>query len=167
MRRRLECRALNDGSSQEWNACAAAGHGPSLPPLRHSGRLPWPGPYWPRPTVVTGAARPLQGGNDGDSLGGALQAYLALPGTESYLIHIGPGGSLGRIAHRPDHFLFTASAYKTFVLGQYLRDVEVGLLAEDAQLDIDDSVRHVLQPRLLRTRRHDPGPLGAGCHDRL
>jgi beta-lactamase class A len=84
----------------------------------------------------------LQGSSDGGGgLAAALQTYLALPGTKSYLIHAGPGGSLGRVAHRPNLFLFTASAYKTFVLGQYLRDVEAGRLAEDSQLAIDDSVR--------------------------
>ena len=81
----------------------------------------------------------LQG--NGGQLGAALQRYLALPGTKSYLIRAGQGGSLGRIAHRPNLFLFTASAYKTFVLGQYLRDVEAGRLAEDELLAIDDSVR--------------------------
>jgi beta-lactamase class A len=79
------------------------------------------------------------GGNGG--LAAALQAYRALPGTKSYLIHVGPGGSLGRVAYQPSLSFFTASAYKTFVLGQYLRDVEVGLLSEDEQLAIDDSVR--------------------------
>ena len=80
-------------------------------------------------------------GAGGGSLGAALRRYLALPGTKSYLIHAGQGGSLGRIAHRPNLFLFTASAYKTFVLGQYLRDVEAGRLAEDEELAINDGVR--------------------------
>jgi beta-lactamase class A len=85
---------------------------------------------------------------DGD-LDTALQRYLALPGTKSYLIHVGPDGSLGRIAHRPNLFLFTASAYKTFVLGQYLRDVEAGLLSEDEQVPIDDAVRMLGSPVFL------------------
>jgi beta-lactamase class A len=50
------------------------------------------------------------------------------------------------MTHRPDLFLFTASAYKTFVLAQYLRDVEAGRLVEDEQLAIDDSVRMVSSP---------------------
>src|SRR3954452_19827090 len=79
-------------------------------------------------------------GASGD-LSAALRRFLALPGTKSYLIHVGQGGSLSRIAHQPDLFLFMASAYKTFVLGQYLRDVEAGLLSKDEQLAIDDSVR--------------------------
>jgi beta-lactamase class A len=76
-------------------------------------------------------------------LGAALRRFQALPGTTSYLVHAGEGGSLSRIAHRPTLFLFTASAYKTFVLGQYLRDAEAGRLALDEPLAIDDSVRMV------------------------
>ena len=91
------------------------------------------------------SGNPLQGSIGGD-LGAALRRYLALPGTKSYLIHAGPGGSLGRLAYRPNLFLFTASAYKTFVLGQYLRDVEAGRLAEDAPVTIDDSVRNIASP---------------------
>jgi beta-lactamase class A len=82
-------------------------------------------------------------------LAAALRRFLALSGTKSYLIHAGQGGSIRRIAHQPDLFLFTASAYKTFVLGQYLRDVEAGLLSEDEPLAIDDSVRDPSSPVFL------------------
>jgi beta-lactamase class A len=84
-------------------------------------------------------------GTSGD-LTAALRRFLALPGTKSYLIHAGQGGSLRRIAHQPHLFLFTASAYKTFVLAQYLRDVEAGLLSEDEPLAIDDGVRMTGSP---------------------
>jgi beta-lactamase class A len=83
------------------------------------------------------------GGSDLDT---ALQRFSALPGTKSYLIHAGESGSLGRVAHRPDLFLLTASAYKTFVLAQYLRDAETGRLALDEQLAIDDGVRMISSP---------------------
>src|SRR4051794_12078347 len=84
------------------------------------------------------------------NLAAALQRFLALPGTKSYLIHKGEGGSLGRIAHQPNLFLFVASAYKTFVLGQYLRDIEARLLSEDEPLAIDDSVRMIGSPVFLK-----------------
>lgn len=42
--------------------------------------------------------------------------------------------------------MFIVSAYKTFVLGQYLRDVEAGLLSEDEQLPVNDNVRDVGSP---------------------
>jgi beta-lactamase class A len=105
-------------------------------------------------SAVTGAALAQDDSDDdgggrqqgGGDLGAALRRYLALPGTKSYLIHAGEGGAVERIAHRSDLFLFTASAYKTFVLGQYLRDVEAGLLSEDEPLAIDDSVRTLGSP---------------------
>jgi beta-lactamase class A len=96
----------------------------------------------------TGSNNLLRGSSN-DDLGAALQEYLALPGTKSYLIHAGPGGGLGRLAYHSDRFLFTASAYKTFVLGQYLRDVEAGLLSEDELLAIDDNVRTLGAPVFL------------------
>jgi beta-lactamase class A len=101
------------------------------------------------PAVTGGALAADNTGTGSSDLNGALQRFLALPGTKSYLIHVGQGGSLGRIAHQPNLFLFTASAYKTFVLGQYLRDVEAGLLSEDEQLAIDDSVRMTASPVFL------------------
>jgi beta-lactamase class A len=109
--------------------------------------------------VMTGAAL-AQDDTDRDStdqrgrgasggLDGALRRFLALPGTKSYLIHIGQGGALRRIAHQPGLLLSTASAYKTFVLGQYLRDVDTDRLAEDEQLAIDDSVRMIGSPAFI------------------
>lgn len=100
---------------------------------------------WGQEGAGIGSNDPLQGGNNSD-LDVALQRYLALPGTKSYLIHVGPGGARGQLAHQPDHFLFTASAYKTFVLGQYLRDVEADLLSKDEPLAIDDNVRMFSSP---------------------
>src|SRR5689334_10055990 len=38
---------------------------------------------------------------------------------------------------------------KTFVLAQYLRDVEAGLLSEEEQLAIDDGVRTLASPVFL------------------
>jgi beta-lactamase class A len=87
--------------------------------------------------------------DSGGDLAAALQSFHALPGTKSYLIRAGQGGSLGHVAHQPRRFMFTASAYKTFVLGQYLREVEAGLLSEDEQLAIDDGVRMLGSPVLL------------------
>jgi beta-lactamase class A len=86
------------------------------------------------------------GGQQGGDLDAALQQFVALPGTKSYLLHVGPGGSAGQVAEQPDLVLFTASAYKTFVLGQYLREVEAGRLSEDEQAPIDDSVRDFGSP---------------------
>jgi beta-lactamase class A len=88
----------------------------------------------------------LQASGDLDA---ALQRFAALPSTKSYLLHVGPGGSAGQIAEQPDLFLFTASAYKTFVLAQYLREVEAGRLSEEEQVPIDDRVRMLSSPVFL------------------
>ena len=73
-------------------------------------------------------------------LDAAFRRFQALPGTPSYLVHAGQGGSRGCFENVPDLVLFSASAYKTFVLGQYLRDAESGLLSEDEPIAIDDGV---------------------------
>ncbi|TDH62993.1 serine hydrolase [Dankookia rubra] len=79
----------------------------------------------------------------------ALRRYRALPGTAAYMVRLGPEGTAGRFAHRPNQQLFIASAYKTFVLGQYLRDVEAGRLDPEAQLAVDDDLRSPGSPVLL------------------
>jgi beta-lactamase class A len=81
-----------------------------------------------------------------DSIGAAFERFLRLPGEKSYLVHVGDGGTAGRFAHKPSRVLFNASAFKTFVLAQYLRDVESGRLSEKAQLAIDDGVRSLGSP---------------------
>jgi beta-lactamase class A len=101
------------------------------------------------PWVVRIARADTENPQGGSSLDATLQRFAALPGTKSYLLHVGPGGSAGQIAEQPDLFLFTASAYKTFVLGQYLRDVEAGRLSEDEQVPIDDAVRTLGSPVFL------------------
>ena len=103
---------------------------------------------WGQGGADAGSSDMLRSGISGD-LGAALRRYLALPGTKSYLVHAGPGGALGQLSHHPGRFLFTASAYKTFVLGQYLRDVEAGRLSEDEQVAIDDGVRMFSSPLFL------------------
>ncbi len=92
-----------------------------------------------------------EGGVDDDAaepgnLDDALRRFRALPGTKAYLVQAGIGGSVARLAHQPEAVLFIASAFKTFVLGQYLRDVESGRLSEDEALAIDDGVRNFGSP---------------------
>jgi beta-lactamase class A len=98
--------------------------------------------------AIAGSSSDLLRGRSSGDLDAALQRYLGLPGTKSYLIHAGAGGALGKLEADPDRFLFTASAYKTFVLGQYLRDIEAGVLSEDEQVAIDDNVRMLGSPVL-------------------
>ncbi len=89
------------------------------------------------------AGRIAQADSGGGDVEKGLRRYAALPGTQSYLVHIGEGGCAGRISKQPGLQMFIASGYKTFVLGEYLRAVESGALSEDEELAIDDRVRDV------------------------
>ena len=106
------------------------------------------------------------GGGSGGDLGAALRRYLALPGTKSYLIHAGPGGSLGRVAHQPGPLP---------VHRQRLQDLRArpvparrrgGPAVRGRAAGHRRQRAHARQPGVPRPRRHDPGALGAGGDDR-
>lgn len=110
----------------------------------------------PAALAASGLAASVLGGtamaDDGDeggwagNLDAACARFLALPGTKSFLVQASVAGSAGRIAHRSDLTMVIVSAYKTFVLGQYLLDVETERLSEDEQVPIDDTVRDFGSP---------------------
>ncbi|MFW7341994.1 serine hydrolase [Pollutimonas sp. H1-120] len=52
----------------------------------------------------------------------------------------GEGGRRQHYAHKAQQPLFVGSAVKTFILGQYLKEVEAGRLAEDTQVEIGPRV---------------------------
>jgi beta-lactamase class A len=85
-----------------------------------------------------------------------LQQFKAFPGTTSFRIDIGRDEVASDSAADQ---LFVASAIKTFILCQYLRDVEAGRLSEDEQLPVNDSVRTSGSPVLLGLTGYDSGPL--------
>jgi beta-lactamase class A len=78
----------------------------------------------------------------------ALERFAALPATTSALVESG-GRAPSRLAHRPDDILFVGSAIKTFVLAQFLREVEAGRCSEDAPMRVDDAVRTPGSPVLV------------------
>ena len=97
--------------------------------------------------TITGAlADESDVGDAQGKLKAALQRFMALPGTKSYVVHVGRDGSEGRIVQQPDLTMFIASGYKTFLLGQYLIDVEAERRSEEDQLAIDDTVRDFGSP---------------------
>jgi beta-lactamase class A len=77
-------------------------------------------------------------GDDTGGLHAKLRQFEALPGTKSFRIDV---GSETVASERAGVQRFVASAIKTFIVAQYLRDVEAGRLSEDEQLPVDDSVR--------------------------
>ena len=94
----------------------------------------------------TTAIRPAWAKNPARDLEARLQQFKAFPGTTSFRIDIGRQELASDSAATQ---LFVASAIKTFILCQYLRDVESGRLSEDEQLPVDDSVRTSGSPALL------------------
>jgi beta-lactamase class A len=54
-----------------------------------------------------------------------------------------------RASYEPAKRLFVGSAVKTFILAQYLREVEAGRLTEEQQMKIDDAVRSLSSPVFL------------------
>jgi beta-lactamase class A len=74
---------------------------------------------------------------------GLLDDFLALPGAKSAQLDVDAVSAPWRVTHDPDASLFCGSAFKTFVLAAYLKEVEAGRLSEAEQLTIDDSIRSV------------------------
>ena len=93
------------------------------------------------------AADDSSGGDGG--LAGALQAYRALPGTKSYLIYVGPGASLGRVATGPASHSSspapTRASCSASICGTSRRPP-----SEDELLAIDDEVRTLGAPVFLQ-----------------
>jgi beta-lactamase class A len=75
-----------------------------------------------------------------------LSRFKSFPGSTSFRIDIG-GYQLASDSAATQFFV--ASSIKTFILCQYLRDVEAGVLSEDEQLPVNDSVRAAASPLLL------------------
>ncbi|MCW5737972.1 MAG: serine hydrolase [Enhydrobacter sp.] len=79
----------------------------------------------------------------------AVERFAALPSASCLLVADQPGKQW-QVSHQPTARLFVGSAIKTFILAQYLRDVEAGRLAENTQVTIDDSVRSPSSPVFLK-----------------
>ncbi|MES2363153.1 MAG: serine hydrolase [Pseudomonadota bacterium] len=74
----------------------------------------------------------------------AIARFAALaPATSNCLIQVDSPNAPWSAAHQPDRQLFVGSSVKTFILAQFLRDVEAGRegLTENQPADISDAVR--------------------------
>jgi beta-lactamase class A len=78
----------------------------------------------------------------------AVARFAALPAASCLVVAEHPTAPW-QAAHLPEARLFIGSAVKTFILAQYLREVEAGRLTEDQQMTIDDSVRSLSSPVFL------------------
>lgn len=69
-----------------------------------------------------------------------IQAFAELaPNTAVNILHY-DGSAQQQYAHQADRQLFVGSAVKIFILAQFLRDVEAGLLSEDSQFAVGPDV---------------------------
>lgn len=98
------------------------------------------------PAIVSRAAAQAQGG--GARVQAAVARFTALPSASCLVVADHPTAPW-QAAHLPAARLFIGSAVKTFILAQYLREVEAGRLTEDQQMKIDDSVRSLSSPVFL------------------
>jgi beta-lactamase class A len=99
------------------------------------------------------ATRPAGAKSGARDLETQLQLFKAFPGKTSFRIDIGHDEVA---SHSAATQLFVASAIKTFIACQYLRDVEAGRLSEDEQLPVNDSVRTSASPVLVGLRGTTP-----------
>jgi beta-lactamase class A len=79
----------------------------------------------------------------------AIDRFAALPAASCLVVADHPAKPW-HASHQPATRLFIGSAVKTFILAQYLRDLEMGRLAEETQMPIDDSVRSLSSPVFLK-----------------
>ncbi len=79
----------------------------------------------------------------------AVDRFARIPATASCLVVVDHPGGPWRAAHDPAARMFVGSAVKTFILAQYLREVEAGRLTEDQQVKVDDVVRSLSSPVFL------------------
>lgn len=98
------------------------------------------------PAIASRAVAQGQGG--GARVQAAVARFAALP-SASCLVMADHPTAPWQASHLPAARLFIGSAVKTFVLAQYLREVEAGRLSEDQQMKIDDTVRSLSSPVFL------------------
>jgi beta-lactamase class A len=75
----------------------------------------------------------------------ALHGFDTLPGDVAYMLRV-KMSTPWETSRNPATPLFVGSAVKTFILAQFLKDVEDGRLDEAVQLPVDDSVRSISSP---------------------
>lgn len=104
--------------------------------------------------ALAGLARPyLAGARDAPASRSGVESvlkteFVALPGEKACLVDV-ESATPWQVKHDEHRVLFCGSAFKTFVLAEYLRQWEQGRLTLDEQLTVDDSVRSPSSPAFL------------------
>ena len=98
--------------------------------------------------IVPAIASRAQAQGGGQGVQAAFARFATLPAASCLVVAEHPTAPW-RAAHAADARRFVGSAVKTFILAQYLREVEAGRLTEDQQVTIDDTVRSLSSPVFL------------------
>jgi beta-lactamase class A len=85
----------------------------------------------------------------GPGVQASIARFASVTPAASCLVVVERPGASWRAAHQPNVRMFVGSAIKTFILAQFMRDVEAGRLTETQQTRIDDSVRSISSPVFL------------------
>ena len=78
-----------------------------------------------------------------------MARFAELPAQASCLVVTEHPTAPWQVSHHPAARLFVGSAVKTFILAQFLREMEAGRLSEDQQMPINDAVRSLISPVFL------------------
>lgn len=78
----------------------------------------------------------------------AVERFAKLPSASCLIVAEHPTAPW-QVSHLPSARLFVGSALKTFILAQFLRDVEQGRLSESQEVKVDDAVRSASSPVFL------------------
>src|SRR5215203_828792 len=97
------------------------------------------------PAIIS---RALAQGDGGQRVQAAVARFATLPAASCLVVAEHPTAPW-QASHLPAARLFVGSAVKTFILAQYLREVEAGRLNENQQMAIDDTVRSLSSPVFL------------------
>ncbi|CAN1724032.1 beta-lactamase [Hyphomicrobium sp. 1Nfss2.1] len=97
-------------------------------------------------TVARTAATAAPQSSDAHAIPHLLDGFVALPGTKGAQVDVDEAANPWRVKYHADDELFCGSCFKTFVLAQFLREVEAGNLDELEQLPLDDGVRSLVSP---------------------
>lgn len=100
-------------------------------------------------------SRAVAQGSGGARVQAAIARFAALPSASCLVVADHPTAPW-QASHLPAARLFVGSAVKTFILAQYLREVEAGRLTEDQQMKIDDQVRSLSSPVFLNLKGTTP-----------
>src|SRR5690348_5373293 len=103
------------------------------------------------------AAKPALAVGPNPFMGAAIARYAAQPLSASCLVDAADPRGPWTAAYNQNAALFVGSAIKSFILAQFMRDVEAERLVEEAPQTVDDSIRSLGSPVFRHLTGNVPG----------